>query len=129
MFLIAVAFVYAVVALYSVGYLRPGIGHIRLRRWYWPLLDAFGLALLATPIVANLGVMWVAVELTTVVSALLVTAEGSEESLEARWKYIVIGSAGLAVGLFGSCSSTRRGVEPWRSLRPPTPRLPMPPRT
>jgi hydrogenase-4 component F len=100
-FLIAVAFVYAVVALYSVGYLRPGIGHIRLRRWYWPLLDAFGLALLATPIVANLGVMWVAVELTTVVSALLVTAEGSEESLEAGWKYIVIGSAGLAVGLFG----------------------------
>jgi hydrogenase-4 component F len=100
-FLIAVAFVYAVVALYSMGYLLPGIGHIRLRRWYWPLLDAFGLALLATPIVANLGVMWVAVELTTVVSALLVTAEGSEESLEAGWKYIVIGSAGLAVGLFG----------------------------
>jgi hydrogenase-4 component F len=100
-FLIAVAFVYAVVALYSIGYLLPGIGHIRLRRWYWPLLDAFGLALLATPIVANLGVMWVAVELTTVVSALLVTAEGSEESLEAGWKYIVIGSAGLAVGLFG----------------------------
>jgi hydrogenase-4 component F len=100
-FLIAVAFVYAVVALYSVGYLLPGIGHIRLRRWYWPLLDAFGLALLATPIVANLGVMWVAVELTTVVSALLVTAEGSDESLEAGWKYIVIGSAGLAVGLFG----------------------------
>lgn len=100
-FLIALAFVYAVVALYSVGYLLPGIGHIRLRRWYWPLLDVFGLALLATPIVANLGVLWVAVELTTVVSALLVTAEGSDESLEAGWKYIVIGSAGLAVGLLG----------------------------
>ena len=45
--------------------------------------------------------MWVAVELTTVVSALLVTSEGSDESLEAGWKYIVIGSAGLAVGLLG----------------------------
>jgi len=100
-FLIAVAFVYAVVAVYSIGYLRPGIGHIRLRRWYWPLLDVFGFALLATPVVANLGVLWVAVELTTVVSALLVTAEGSDESLEAGWKYIVIGSAGLAIGLFG----------------------------
>ncbi len=100
-FLIAVAFVYAVVAIYSVGYLLPGIGHIRLRRWYWPLLDVFGLALLATPIVANLGVLWVAVELTTVVSALLVTAEGSDESLEAGWKYIVIGSSGLAAGLLG----------------------------
>lgn len=100
-FLIAVAFVYAVVAAYSVGYLRPGIGHIRLRRWYWPLLNVFGFALLATPVVANLGVLWVAVELTTVVSALLVTAEGSDEALEAGWKYIVIGSAGLAIGLLG----------------------------
>ena len=33
-FLIAVAFVYAVVAVYSAGYLLPGIGHVRLRRWY-----------------------------------------------------------------------------------------------
>jgi hydrogenase-4 component F len=100
-FLIAVAFVYAVVAVYSAGYLLPGIGHVRLRRWYWPLLNVFGLALLATPVMANLGVLWVAVELTTVVSALLVTSEGSDESLEAGWKYIVIGSAGLAVGLLG----------------------------
>jgi hydrogenase-4 component F len=100
-FLIAVAFVYAVVAIYSAGYLLPGIGHVRLRRWYWPLLNLFGLALLATPVMANLGVLWVSVELTTVVSALLVTSEGSDESLEAGWKYIVIGSGGLAVGLLG----------------------------
>jgi hydrogenase-4 component F len=100
-FMIAVAFVYAVVAVYSVGYLNPNIGHIRLRRLYWPLLNLFGLALLATPMVANLGVLWVAVELTTVVSALLVTSEGSDQSLEAGWKYIVIGSAGLAIGLLG----------------------------
>ena len=100
-FLIAVAFVYAVVAIYSAGYLLPGIGHVRLRRWYWPLLNLFGLALLATPVIANLGVLWVSVELTTVVSALLVTSEGTDESLEAGWKYIVIGSAGLALGLLG----------------------------
>lgn len=99
--LIAVAFVYAVVAIYSAGYLLPHIGHVRLRRWYWPLLNLFGLALLATPVIANLGVLWVAVELTTVVSALLVTGEGSDEALEAGWKYIVIGSGGLAVGLLG----------------------------
>jgi hydrogenase-4 component F len=100
-FLISVAFVYAVVAVYSIGYMRPGIGHVRLRRVYWPFLSLFGLVLLATPVVANLGVIWVAVELTTVISALLVTAEGSDASLEAGWKYIVIGSAGLAVGLLG----------------------------
>jgi hydrogenase-4 component F len=109
-FLIAVAFVYAVVAIYSMGYLVPGVGHIQLRRWYWPLLDVFGLALLATPVVANLGVLWVAVELTTVVSALLVTAEGSDESLEAGWKYIVIGSSGLAAGLLGIVLMYAAGV-------------------
>jgi hydrogenase-4 component F len=100
-FLISVAFVYAVVAIYSVGYLQPGIGHVQLRSVYWPLLNLFGFALLVTPIVANLGVLWVAVELTTVVSALLVTSEGSDQALEAGWKYIVIGSAGLALGLLG----------------------------
>jgi hydrogenase-4 component F len=100
-FVIGVAFVYAVVAVYSAGYLRPGIGHVRLRRLYWPLLNLFGLALLATPLVNDLPVLWVAVELTTVVTALLVTSEGNDASLEAGWKYVVIGSAGLAVGLFG----------------------------
>ena len=51
-FLIAVALVYAVVALYSAGYLLPHIGHVRLRRWYCPLLNLFGLALLATVAIA-----------------------------------------------------------------------------
>jgi hydrogenase-4 component F len=110
-FLIAVTFVYAVVAVYSIGYLRPGVGHVRLRRIYWPLLNLFGLALIATPVVANLGVLWVAVELTTVVSALLVTSEGSDQSLEAGWKYIVIGSAGLAVGLLGIVLMYAAGVQ------------------
>jgi hydrogenase-4 component F len=100
-FLLAVSGVYALVAVYSVGYLRPGVGHVRLRRLYWPLLNLFGFALLATPLVDNLAVLWVAVELTTVVSAVLVTSEGTDASLEAAWKYLVIGSAGLAVGLFG----------------------------
>jgi hydrogenase-4 component F len=109
-FLLAVAFVYAVVAVYSIGYLRPGIGHVRLRALYWPLLNVFGLALLATPLVNNLAVLWVTVELTTIVSALLVTAEGNDEALEAAWKYIVIGSAGLAVGLLGVVLTYAAGV-------------------
>ncbi len=100
-FLLGIAFVYAFVSVYSAGYMRPEIGHVRLRGRYWPLLNLFGLALLATPLVDNLAVLWVAVELTTVVSALLVTSEGNDSSLEAGWKYLVIGSAGLAIGLFG----------------------------
>jgi hydrogenase-4 component F len=109
-FLLAVAFVYAVVAVYSVGYLRPGIGHVRLRRLYWPLLNLFGFALVATPLVDNLAALWVVIELTTIVSAVLVTAEGNDASLEAAWKYIVIGSAGLAIGLLGIVLMYAAGV-------------------
>ena len=83
-FLLGVAFVYALVAVYSAGYLKPGIGHVRLRRLYWPLLNLFGLALLATPLVNDLAVLWVAVELTTVVSALLVTSEGQRRLARGR---------------------------------------------
>ncbi len=100
-FLLAASGVYLLVAVYSAGYLRPGVGHVRLRRLYWPLLNLFGFALVATPLADNLAVLWVAVELTTVVSAVLVTSEGTDASLEAAWKYLVIGSAGLAVGLLG----------------------------
>jgi hydrogenase-4 component F len=100
-FLLGIAFVYALVTVYSAGYLRPGIGHVRLRRLYWPLLNLFGLALLASPLLNDLAALWVAVELTTVITALLVTSEGNDSSLEAGWKYVVIGSAGLAVALLG----------------------------
>ncbi len=100
-FLLATTGVYALAAVYSAGYLRPGVGHVRLRRLYWPLLNLFGFALVATPLVDNLALLWVMVELTTIVSALLVTSEGNDASLEAAWKYVVIGSAGLAVGLLG----------------------------
>ena len=50
----------------------------------------------------NLGVMWVAIEATTLASVFLVTFYGKVTSLEAAWKYAIIGGVGLSMALFGT---------------------------
>src|SRR4051812_23312666 len=56
-------------------------------------LAAMSLAVLAD----NLGVMWVAVEATTITTAFLVGHHRTRHSLEAAWKYVVLGSVGVAI--------------------------------
>ena len=46
--------------------------------------------------------MWVAIKATTVVSVMLVSIYHSGPSLEAAWKYLVMGSVGIALALFGT---------------------------
>ena len=64
----------------------------------------------------HLGVMWVAIEATTLVSAPLVCFEKTPSSIEATWKYLVICSVGIALALLGSFflaySSLLAGIEP-----------------
>jgi hydrogenase-4 component F len=50
----------------------------------------------------NLGIMWVAIEGTTLTSVFLVTFYGRATSLEAAWKYMIIGGVGLSMALFGT---------------------------
>ena len=60
---------------------------------------------------ANLGVLWVAVEATTIVTAFLVGQRRTRAAVEAAWKYVVICSAGIAIALLGtSCSTTPPGT-------------------
>jgi hydrogenase-4 component F len=60
-------------------------------------LGAMSLAVLAD----NLGVMWVAVEATTIATAFLVGHHRTRRSLEAAWKYVVLGSVGVAIAFLG----------------------------
>ena len=50
----------------------------------------------------HLGLMWVAMEATTLASAPLLYFNHNARSLEATWKYLLIGSVGIALALFGS---------------------------
>ena len=50
----------------------------------------------------NLGVMWIAIEATTIFSALLIPLRVTKASVEASWKYILIGSVGIALAFGGT---------------------------
>jgi hydrogenase-4 component F len=50
----------------------------------------------------HLGLLWVAMEMTTLVSARAIYFNHNARSLEATWKYLLVGSVGIALALLGS---------------------------
>ena len=60
-------------------------------------LSAMSMAVLGD----DLGLMWVAVEATTITTAFLVNQRGGPNALEAAWKYVVLGSVGVAIAFLG----------------------------
>ena len=69
---------------------------------YGVLVQAFVGFMILAVLAANVGVLWVAVEATTIVTAFLVGFRRTRGSLEASWKYIVICSVGIALAFLGT---------------------------
>ncbi|HVB70258.1 MAG TPA: proton-conducting transporter membrane subunit [Acidimicrobiales bacterium] len=69
---------------------------------YAVLIQGFLASMLLAVLAANLGVMWVAIEATTIVTTFLVGHRNTRGSLEASWKYIVICSVGIALAFLGT---------------------------
>jgi hydrogenase-4 component F len=70
--------------------------------WVYPTLIVLFLGTMSLAVIAdNMGVMWVAIEATTVTTAFLVGYQNTRRSLEAAWKYVVIGSVGVAIAFLG----------------------------
>jgi hydrogenase-4 component F len=65
---------------------------------YQVLMFAMNLALIAN----NIGLMWVAIEMATLTTVLMVGIYRTHEALEAAWKYFILGSVGIALALFGT---------------------------
>src|SRR5713226_1859165 len=91
---------------YSVGYLRRndarGLVSPWRRREFDALVPLYVFAMLLVSVSNNLGILWIAVELTTLVSVFLVAFHNRDTSLEAAWKFLVLGSLGLAFALLGT---------------------------
>jgi hydrogenase-4 component F len=91
---------------YGVSYIRAELDHGHTdaagARIYSVLVCLFVAAMLAGVIANNLGVLWVAVEATTISTAFLVGHRRTRASLEASWKYTVIGSVGVALAFLGT---------------------------
>ena len=101
--LVLIALVATTSAVFSWGYIRARAhgGGPRKEQNYYALYNLFVLSLVAVPVVANVALMWVAVELTTLMSAFLVGFEGTPAALEAAWKYVVLTTLGAVLALLG----------------------------
>jgi hydrogenase-4 component F len=93
-------------SIYAVGYLRQDLasGHLTEGRFreYYVLTPLFVFAMFLAVLANNLGIMWVALEGTALASVFLVALYNQKTSLEAAWKYIILGSIGLALALLGT---------------------------
>jgi len=92
--------------LFSLSYMEKEVheGSITLVMLprYYGLLNLFSFAMISVIVVGNLGLMWVAVEGTTLASALLVAFYFNRDALEAAWKYVMICTVGICLALFGT---------------------------
>src|SRR5213078_2750187 len=87
----------------------------RPNRTFCAALLAF-LAMMSLVVLSHhLGLMWVAIEATTLSAGPLLFFNRNRRSLEATWKYLLIGSVGVALALLGSFflgySALRAGVD------------------
>jgi hydrogenase-4 component F len=110
------AFVALVCSIYAVGYFRNderngvfqagenlgGGRAVNKLREYYALTPLFVFSMILVALANNLGILWVAIEGTTLASVFLVMFYGRETSLEAAWKYAIIGGVGLSMALFGT---------------------------
>lgn len=105
-FVLVISIVAFAAALYSIGYIKKDIeqGAIseRKARIYYLLFNLFCCSMFLVPAVDNLGLLWVAVEMTTLISAFLVGFYNTKKSVEAAWKYIIICSVGIIFALLGT---------------------------
>ena len=90
----------------SIGYVDTELQHGHTdsngARLYGVLTPAFVAAMVVAVCANNIGVVWVAIEATTVITAFLVGHRRTKTALEATWKYVVICSVGIAVAFLGT---------------------------
>ena len=78
-----------------------GASNERVDGRFSALMSLFLAAMTLAVLADNLGVLWVAVEATTIATAFLVAYGGGRAALEAAWKYVVLGSVGVAIAFLG----------------------------
>ncbi len=105
-FIVLNTFVGLTTSIFSAGYitheLETGrLSPLRLRFYhgmYQLMMFGMNLALISS----SIGLMWVAVELATLSTVVMVGLYLTPEALEAAWKYFILGSVGIAFALFGT---------------------------
>jgi hydrogenase-4 component F len=90
----------------SIGYVDAELAHGHTdrsgARLYGALTPGFLAAMVLAVSANNIGLIWVAIEATTVITAFLVGHRRTRTALEATWKYVVICSVGIAIAFLGT---------------------------
>jgi hydrogenase-4 component F len=100
--LVCTAIVYFLASIYAIGYMRLLVEERERLPQFYALFSGFAATMVCGPLMNNIGVYWIAIELTTLVSTFLVGFEKGEEAIEAAWKYIIVVSAGISLALLGT---------------------------
>jgi hydrogenase-4 component F len=97
--LLIVSLLFCGCSFYAVGYLRYRLAWGN--RVFVSCLLLFLAAMTLAAVARHLGLLWVAVEATTVVSAPLIYYNRNRRSIEATWKYLILCSVGIALAMLG----------------------------
>ena len=105
-FIVLNAFVGFTTSVFSAGYIAHELDIGRLTpanlRFYHAMYQVMMFGMNLAFVSNNIGLMWVAVELATLTTVLMVGIYRTHEALEAAWKYFILGSVGIAFALFGT---------------------------
>ncbi len=93
-------------AIFSRRYMRREREHRRIGptriRFYHAMFQLFIFAMLLCLLTNNIGVLWIAMELATLSTVLLVSLYRTPTAIEAAWKYFILCGVGIAQALFGT---------------------------
>ncbi len=105
-FIVVNAFVGFTTSVFSASYIDHEIETGRLTqnhiRFYHAMFQSMMFGMNLALVANNIGLMWVAVELATLTTVVMVGLYRTHEALEAAWKYFILGSVGIALALFGT---------------------------
>jgi hydrogenase-4 component F len=105
-FIVLTTFVGFTTAMFSASYIGHEIEIGRLTptsvRFYHAMYQTLMFSLSLALVANNIGLMWVAIEIATPTTVLMVGIYRTHEALEAAWKYFILGSVGIALALFGT---------------------------
>ena len=105
-FIVLTTFVSFTTSVFSASYIghEIEIGRLKLTyvRFYHSMYQVMMFGMNLALVANNIGLMWVAIEMATLTTVLMVGIYRTHEALEAAWKYFILGSVGIALALFGT---------------------------
>ena len=92
-------------ALFSASYIGHEIETGRLSpgfvRFYHAMFQAMMGSMNVALVANNIGVMWVGMELATLITVVMVGLYRTPQAIEAAWKYFILASVGISLAFFG----------------------------